>query len=100
MSTPAAQAYAQARQPYPAPTTTRLGSQELDHTHRCDTGRCGAQAWVRTESFDSTFDLLWCAHHYTAVENHFSTLTHAITDERPFLKAAVRAQANYANGVA
>lgn len=100
MSTPAAEAFAKTRKSYPAPTTTRLGSQELDLTHRCDTGGCGAQAWVRTESYSLALPLLWCSHHYTAVEHHFGEDTHVITDERPFLKAAVRAQANYANGVA
>ena len=79
MTTPAAEAYAQAKT-YPAPTTTALGTQELDHSHRCDV--CGAQAWVRTESNYSTLQLTWCAHHYNEVEHHFSAATHEITEDR------------------
>lgn len=92
MTTPAAEAYAKAHQPYPAPVTRNLGTQELTHADRCDTGSCGAQAWVRTESNHSTLQLLWCSHHYGAVEHLFNEETHTITDERPFLKAAVKAQ--------
>lgn len=91
MTTPAAQAYAQAKQPYPAPTAHKLGQQELTHADRCDV--CGAQAWVRTESNYSTLQLTWCAHHYNAVEQHFNAATHTITDERAFLQRAVKAQA-------
>lgn len=98
MTTPAAEAYQQkAQQSYPAPTHTGLGLRELDHSDRCDV--CGAQAWVRTESNYSTLQLTWCAHHYNEVEQHFSEATHTITDERNHLRAAVKAQANYANGV-
>jgi hypothetical protein len=90
MTTPAAQAYAQAKQPYPAPVTTPLGKQELTHADRCDT--CGAQAWVRSEAYDTMLPLLWCAHHFTAVEHLITGTYYAITDERAFLKAAVKAQ--------
>jgi len=93
MSTPAAEAYAKTQTPYPAPVTTTLG-RTMSHADRCDTGGCGAEAWVRTESNYSTLQLLWCAHHYNEVEQHFNPATHVITDERPILKAAVHAQAN------
>jgi hypothetical protein len=36
--------------------------------------------------------LLWCAHHFTAVEHLITGTYYAITDERAFLKAAVKAQ--------
>jgi len=97
MTTPAAEAYRNAMNK-PLPTITATGTtQTLTHDDRCD--KCGAQAWVRTESNYSTLQLTWCAHHYTEVEHHFCTETHVITDERHLLKAAVKAQANYANGV-
>ena len=86
MSTPAAQAYAQAQQT----AHTQLGLRTLDG-ETCD--RCGHAAYVRTESHYSTLHLTWCAHHYTEVEQHFSAATHEITDERPHLHWAVKAQA-------
>lgn len=92
MSTPAAEAYRKAQEPAPSPTHTDLGLRELDHSHRCD--KCGAQAWVRTESRYSLLQLTWCAHHYGEIEHFFSPATHVITDERPHLHAAVKAQAN------
>lgn len=91
MSTPAAEAFAKTRKHYPAPTTTQLGTRELTHADRCDV--CGHAAWVRTESNYSTLQLTWCAHHYGEVEHHFSAATHTITDERAFLRKAVKAQA-------
>jgi hypothetical protein len=38
---------------------------------------------------------MWCAHHFTEHERngHFTGESHAILDERPFLKRAVKAQA-------
>lgn len=35
---------------------------ELDTSFRCDTGSCGAQAYVRT-TFRSGGQLFWCLHH-------------------------------------
>lgn len=92
MSTPAAEAYHKAQQPYPSPVIYSLDGQTLDHADRCD--KCGAQAWVRTESRYSTLQLTWCAHHFGEVEQHFSPATHVITDERAYLHAAVKAQAS------
>ena len=89
MTTPAAQAYANALGRYPAPVTRQLG-RELSHTDRCD--KCGHAAYVRTESHASTLQLMWCAHHFSEVEKHFPTSTHFVLDERPFLKRAVKAQ--------
>lgn len=92
MSTPAAEAYAKTAQPFPAPVA-HIG-RELTHADRCD--QCGAAAYVRTESYYSTFQLFWCAHHFNEHERngHFTGATHAILDERPALKAVVHAQAN------
>jgi hypothetical protein len=95
VSTPAAEAYQQMNAPLGTPQV--MIDPQLDHSHRCD--KCGAQAWVRSESRYSTLQLTWCAHHYAEVEPHFSDETHVILDERRFLNAAVKAQANYANGV-
>lgn len=96
MTTPAAEAYAKTKPPYPAGTVQLMG-QTLTHADRCDV--CSAQAWVRTESHYSTLQLTWCGHHYAEVEQHFNEATHVITDERVHLRQAVKAQANYANGV-
>lgn len=92
MSTPAAEAYAKTAQPVWTPPV-QIG-RELTHLDRCD--QCGAAAYVRTESYYSTFTLLWCGHHYSEHERggHFTSETHNILDERPHLKAAVHAQAN------
>ena len=96
MSTPAAEAYAQAMNKPLVEAPKQLG-RNLTHADRCD--RCNAPAYVRTESHYSTLQLTWCAHHYNEVEHHFNAATHEITDERVFLRQAVKAQANYANGV-
>lgn len=92
MTTPAAEAYAKAMNA-PLPTIQANGQtgQTLTHADRCDV--CGHAAWVRTESNYSTLQLTWCAHHYAEVEHHFNAATHIITDERPFLHRAVKAQA-------
>lgn len=90
MSTPTAETYAKLQTP---PTAPAIIGRELTHADRCD--QCGAAAYVRTESYESTFQLMFCGHHYTEHEanGHFSPATHAILDERRFLKSAVKAQA-------
>jgi hypothetical protein len=95
MSTPAAAAYAAAQQP--APTHTPLGQRELTHADRCD--QCGAAAYARVESYETTLQLMFCGHHFTALEKYFPADLYEILDERKHLRAAVKAQANYANGV-
>ena len=93
MSTPAAEAYAKAQE-VPVWTPPAQIGRVLTHLDRCD--QCGAAAYVRTESYYTTFQLLWCAHHFTEHERngHFTEATHSILDERSFLRAAVKAQAN------
>lgn len=93
MTTPAAEAYNKYREPAPSPAPQIIG-RTLTHADRCD--QCGAAAYVRTESYITTHQLMWCAHHFTEHERngHFSEKTHEILDERPHLKAAVHAQAN------
>jgi hypothetical protein len=92
MSTPAAEAYTKAQQPVWTPPA-QIG-RVLTHADRCD--QCGAAAYVRTEAYETTFSLLWCAHHFTEHEGngHFPATLYEILDERPHLKAAVHAQAN------
>lgn len=45
------------------------GSEEylFDTSFRCDTGGCGAQAYIKTV-FKTGFSLLWCVHHAREAE--------------------------------
>lgn len=52
---------------------------------RCDKGRCGAQAYVKT-TFKSGLYLLWCAHHVRELEDKLSPLLSAWYSEENRLK--------------